>query len=100
MHKPSYPSWPKPQAFPVCAFILLLVNLCLYYGVYTSNSSIYWLTPTIFFNIFFFWAEWKIYKRDRRNFDGWREEVDAFLQPSGKNRWGERLQAVQRPRRH
>lgn len=89
-------TWPKPSPFPICAIILALINAGLFYGLQAADASFYWLTPTITMNIFFFWAEWSIYMREKRNFDGWRQEMEVLLQPSRKNIWEERLRAVQR----
>lgn len=92
--------WPKPSSFPVCTFVLLVVNVGLFYGLLYTHSSQMWGVGFYLTNAFFFWAERDIYKREKRNFDGWNREMIAMMEPNPpKNAWTDRLKSVQRKKR-
>ena len=58
------------------------------------------MVPSLFFNIFFFWSERDTYKREKRNFDGWHEEMKYLLDPRDeKVRWVENLASISMKRR-
>ena len=91
-------TWPRPSAFPICTFVLLLVNIGLFYGLQESHSTHLWGAPIYIMNVFFLWAERNIYAREKRNFDGWHAEI-ALMMEGRRNLWGERVESITKRRR-
>ena len=93
-------SWPKPQPLPVCTIILLIVNITLAYWFVQAKISHVWAVPMYAMNIFFFLAERQIYVREKRNFDGWKEEVYVMNTHTIRKdkEWEIRMNSIKRPK--
>lgn len=77
VHNPS--QWPKPSRFPLSSIVFLFLNAAAAYSLYSLHFNLFWLAPSLLLNIFFFWAERDIYKREKRNYDSWNKEMGYLM---------------------
>lgn len=83
MHNPS--QWPKPSRIPLSSIVFLLLNLGAAYTLDFLQLNVLWLTPSLLLNIFFFWAERDIYRREKRNYDSWNKEMGYLMGVTDRN---------------
>jgi len=91
-------TWPRPSPFPICTFILLIVNIGIFYGLQEVQATHLWGAPIYAMNVFFFWAERNIYTREKRNFDGWHAEI-AMMMERKSNLWDDRVRSITRQKK-
>jgi len=71
--------WPRPSKTPWSSLAFLCVNALTLYILNHLHLSPLWLLPSVLLNIFFFWAERDIYKREKRNYDSWNKEMGYLM---------------------
>lgn len=77
MKSPS--KWPKPLWIPWSSLVFIVLNASAIYALLTLQISVFWMIPSLVLNMFFFWAEQDIYKREKRNFDSWNKEMGYLM---------------------
>ena len=100
-------SWPKPSLFPWCSVTLALLNAGVYYGlaVLLGSSELphwagaaIWTAPAWTLNLFFFWSEYDDYRRERRNYEGWKAEMRHLLGEDLPKSWHQRVDQLRKPK--
>jgi hypothetical protein len=49
-------------------------------------------------NVFFFWAEYDDYRREKHNYEGWKEEMRYLQGEDLPKSWNQRMSMLRRPR--
>lgn len=75
----------KPKKMPWGSFVFLGLNIFLFFLLDYLNINVLWCIPSFFLNMFFFWAEYDIYKREQYNYSGWKHEMGFYMGISDKN---------------
>lgn len=83
VHNPS--QWPKPSRTPWSSLIFLLLNALATYALDLLGFNTLWMVPALLLNIFFFWAERDIYRREKRNYESWNKEMGYLMGVTDKN---------------
>ena len=92
--------WPRPNPIPRSSIVLLFINIAALYFILDHNVSFYWILPSFIINLFFFNAEKSIYFREKRNFDGWTDEMEASIKkPTSQEIWIKNINSVRRRRK-
>lgn len=97
------PSWPKPSIYPWCSIIITVFNAILFFivvdllkGKYQAPEMVaaLWMIPVFFLNVFFFWAEYDDYKREKHNYMSWVEETEEAKNYSLRKHWKLRFNQI------
>lgn len=100
-------SWPKPSIFPWCSLTYALTNLGIMYALASLlgneiglnwTGALVWSSPSWVFNVFFVWAEYMDYRREKNNYDGWNEEMRYLDEEETPKTWAQRVNQLRRPR--
>lgn len=100
-------TWPKPSIFPWCSVIYALLNVAItvciasLLGKHSMDweTALIWTSPSWAFNLFFLWAEYDDYKREKRNYDGWNEEMKYLFGDTAPKSWHYRVNQLRRPKK-
>jgi hypothetical protein len=92
--------WPKPSSTPTNTLVLLGLTLLVGWAAYAGVLSYGWLVPLGVLLILFAQGERAIYRREKRNYDGWRADMDAMMAECQQGpRWGRGVEFLKEGRR-
>lgn len=98
-------SWPKPSIFPWCSVVYALINIGITYGLASMIGhpqqpdwiyGLTWTSPSWAFNVFFLWAEYDDYRREKLNYEGWKREMRYMSGADLPKNWKHRIDELRK----
>lgn len=95
-----YPTeWPKPSPTPINTLVLLGITILVAVGAYQGFIGYGWLIPLAVMLLIFAQGDRAIYRREKRNYDGWRTDIEEMLaHRSQDGRWERGVSFVKKGR--
>jgi hypothetical protein len=92
--------WPKPSPTPVNTLVLLGITLIAAGAVYQGYLAYAWLIPLAVLLLIFTQGERAIYLREKRNYDGWRADMEKMMAHKTQDgRWERGVSFMKKGRR-